>query len=168
MKIIENTPDRLVVRKAPWIMGYVFIAGMVLICRAFWKLVQAEEWRDGSAISLLITFCLLALATAVFIRRDELILDRRSGIMQFRHTNVFGRKKDELDLDLLERASTQTSYLSGSKQQITYRLALILKDHPNRDPRSHPTKDIRLLTPVYTGGKDAENAAKTINLWIRE
>lgn len=165
MKIIENTPNRLVLRQAPWILGCLLIVGILVYCSVVWGLLSEGDWR-GASITALFGLGLFGLAFLVMVRQDELILDRPNGIMQFRKTTVFGRKSDEFDLSLLEKASTQTSTMGSGKANYGYRLALILKDHPRRDARTHPTKDIRLGTPVYSGGKDAQNAAKVVNQWL--
>jgi len=165
MKVIENTPDRLLLRKLPWIMGSLFAVIIVIISHALWRLIQSGDWQAGSVIALTIALCSIVAPAVIFTRYDELILDRKSGTIQSRHISVFQRKSEELDLNLLESASTQTHYGRGESAH-TYRLVLILKDHPDRDSSTHPTKDIHAPSPVYSGGKDAKKTAEIINTWL--
>ena len=165
MKVIENTPDRLLLRNIPWIMGSLFVAIMVLITNALSRLIQTGGWQAEGVMSLTITLCSIVVAAVIFIRYDELVLDRKSGTIRSRYISVFQRKFEDLDLNFLESASTQTHY--GHADSVhTYRLVLILKDHPDRDLGTHPTKDIRAPNPVYNGGKDAKKTAEIINTWL--
>ncbi|MEO9514580.1 MAG: hypothetical protein ABJH45_02375 [Paracoccaceae bacterium] len=165
MKVIENTTDRLLLRKIPWIMGSLFVAIMVIVANALWRSIQTDGWQAEGVMSLTITLCSIMVAVVVFIRYDELVLDRKYGTIQFRHISVFQRKSEELDLSLLESASIQTHYGQADSVR-SYRLVLILKDHPDRDSRTHPTKDIRPPNPVYSTGKDAKMTAEIINTWL--
>ena len=157
MKVIENTRDRLVVRSTPWIMGSVLALIIVVLSGVSLSAFLADDTEK--AISSFITGPIFAgVAFALFVRRDELVLDSDTGTMEIRHATVFRRSVERLDLKHFERASTQTRYSSGGSDPMR-RVALLMTG-PH-------TKDIHNISPVYRGGPDAENAATAINDWLK-
>jgi len=104
IKVIENTPDRLLLRKIPWIMGSLFVAIMAVITNALSRLIQTGGWQAEGVMSLTITLCSIVVAAVIFIHYDELVLDRKSGTIRSRYISVFQQKFEELDLNLLESA----------------------------------------------------------------
>ena len=157
MKVIENTRDRLVVRSTPWIMGIILALIVVGLSGVSLSAFLADDTEK--AISSFITGPIFAgAAFALFVRRDELVLDSDTGTMEIRHATVFRRSVERLDLKRFKRASTQTRYSSEGSSRMQ-RVALLMAD-PH-------TKDIHNISPAYRSGPDAENAATAINDWLK-
>lgn len=156
MKVVENTADRLFLRDTPWSMGSLLAAAIVVMCYFTWQRF-IEAGLQEAAFTGLFAIGLPALGFVFFVLRDELILDRAAGIMEMRHTTLFGHAREQEPLDRLEQASTQTGH--GTNGHRRHRVALIMRGQ-------HP-KDILNITPVYRGGPWAKEAADTINAWLR-
>ena len=44
LKVIENAPDRLIMRQTSWFMGCLLVAHIVFIAFILWRLIQNEGW----------------------------------------------------------------------------------------------------------------------------
>ncbi len=47
MKVVENTPDRLFLRDAPWLMGSLLIGAIVLSCYVTWQRYLEVGFREA-------------------------------------------------------------------------------------------------------------------------
>ncbi len=91
----------------------------------------------------------------VFVRRNQLLLDRRAGTVTLRRRTLSRYSETIHDLDHLSRAIVQTSRGDDSD---THRMALILSG--GMDAGTHP------FTAVYTSGTGARRAADAVNAWL--
>ncbi len=150
MKTLRETPDELVLTSRPWFLGIV-ISACLLGTLGFG--LSALGTGNGKDIfwGLFFIPLVLVLALVVFVRRDDLILDRSRSVVEFRHATFLGRKRQQWPLSDVERAIVQTSRSEDGK---THRVALVMQSG------AHP------VTPVYSGGKGAENAVAQINRWL--
>lgn len=156
MKVVENTPDRLVIRRAPWNWAGWLIVCCLLLCGAIWDEASSGNWINAALLAVF-GQGLLGLAFVLSVRFDELTMDRRLEAVQLRHRTVFRSETHTFPLGRFEQASTQSS--QNSNGAITRRVALILTDHPK--------KEIRNITPGYGAGSNAEDTAKLINEWYK-
>ncbi|WP_208348353.1 hypothetical protein [Pseudaestuariivita rosea] len=157
MKVVENTSDRLFLRDAPWFMSSLLTGAIVLMCYVTWQRYLEVGFQQAALMGVF-AIGLPALGFVLLVRRDELILDRATGVMEIRHTTLFGYQREEEPLDRLEQASTQTHHTSNGNTR--HRVALILSGDPK--------KDIRNISPAYGAGPHSKDAADIINRWLKE
>lgn len=157
MKVVRNTPDQLILRSRPWLIAVVF-GGLILGSVAFGLNALAAGNVGESFWGLIAIPTFLAIFVACFVRRDDLILDRRLDLLELRHSTVFGRQKIKHKLSNFECAIMQTS--NSGDGGPTHRVALIL--HSGMDAGTHP------VTPVYVSGNGAKRAVDAINTWLRQ
>lgn len=100
----------------------------------------------------------LAIFIVVFVRRDDLILDRSRNLLELRHSTFRGRTTVKHKLEHLDRAVLQTSH--SSEGGTTHRIALVLDG--GMDAGTHPT------TPVYVSGHGAKRGVEAINAWLSQ
>ncbi len=155
MKIVRNTPEQLILRSAPWFLAVVF-GGLILVSigcglNAFFAGGLGETFWGLIGIP-----AFLALFLVIFVRRDDLILDRSRDVLELRHSTFFGRRKVRHKLQNLERAIVQTSNSGDSGP--THRIALVLSG--GMDAGTHP------VTPVYASGNGAKRGVDAINGWL--
>lgn len=155
MRIVENTRDRLVIRSTPWVLGVAFIVAILI---SLWFGMRAIGSGDLSEIfwGLIGLPAFLALFLVIFVRRDEVILDRRNNLLEMRHRTYLRQTRVTQDLATLERAIVETS--NSGDGGPTHRPTLVLKG---------PSAQDRLpITPVYSSGKGADHAVTAINNWL--
>ena len=162
MKIVRNTPEQLIIRNAPWAIGIVLaLAILAMSAASLYGLGQGDY--KFAAIMFACGPVFTGLFFALFVRRDDLILDRSRNLLELRHATVRGRQKVRHDLTYLEKAVVQTQGArnrgsSTTAQGPTHRVAIVL--HGGMDAGTHP------ITPVYASGNAADLAAKAINAWL--
>ena len=155
MKVIYNTPEQLILRSRPWLLAVVF--GACILGSVAFGLNALVAGERGQALWGLIAIpAFLALFLVIFVRRDDVILDRSRDLLELRHSTLLGRRKVQHRLADLERAMVQSD--NKSDDGPTYRVALVL--HGGMDAGTHP------VTPVYSGGDGAKRAADAINAWL--
>ena len=157
MKIVENTTDRLVLKSVPWIIA-IMLSGMLLAVIAFGLSALFAGNMTDAFWGLLAIPLFLSIFLFIFVRRDDLILDRSRNLLELRHSTFRGRTRVQHKLEHLERAMIQSSQSdSGGK---TYRIALVLNG--GMDAGTHP------VTAVYASGNGAKRGADAINNWISQ
>jgi hypothetical protein len=154
MKIVRNSPDQLILRSVPWLLGIIFAGAILGMSAAGLNGLLTGDVKFA-AIMLLCGPVFMGLFFAIFIRRDDLILDRSRNLLELRHATVLGRHKVQHKLQYLSRAMVQTSNSDDGK---THRVALVLQG--GMDAGVHP------VTEVYTSGYGATRAVDAINDWL--
>jgi len=101
MKVIEKTPDRLILQSAPRILGSLLIAAILGVCIAIWKQIQTGNW-EGLAYLAFFGLGLPGLCFVLMVRRDERILDRERGVTELWHRKVLGAKRHVIPLEWFE------------------------------------------------------------------
>lgn len=155
MKIVRNTPEQLIIRNAPWVIGIVLALGILALSAASLYGIAQRDYKFA-AIMFACGPIFVGLFFAIFVRRDDLVLDRSRDLIELRHATVRGRHKVRHDLRNLEQAVIQTH--DSGKGVPTHRVAIVLNG--GMDAGTHP------ITPVYTSGYAAERAANAINAWL--
>ncbi|MGJ8586826.1 MAG: hypothetical protein ACSHXW_01615 [Yoonia sp.] len=157
MKIVHNTPNQLVLRSVPWIvaitLGAVLLGVIAFGLNALFDGDLVDTFWGLFAIPLF-----LAIFLAVFVRRDDLILDRNRNLLELRHSTFRGRTRVQHKLEHLQKAELQSSKSTNSG--MTYRIALVLDG--GMDAGTHP------VTPVYVSGNGAKRGVEAINTWLAQ
>lgn len=159
--MVRNTPDQLIIKSVPWAMA-IMIAATILALSG----VSIYGFLTGNYLQGTIMFLagpvFMGLFFVIFVRRDDLILDRTRNKIELRHATVFGRKTVIHALTDLEDAIVQTQKAnrnsSHSNNVPTHRLALVLSS--GMDAGTHP------VTENYMSGNGAQRAADVINAWL--
>lgn len=154
MKVVRNTPDQLILKSTPWLFGLLLSAGILVSVSLGLSSIGRENWTDVFW-GVIGVPAFLALFMVIFVRRDDLILDRQQNIAELRHATFFGRKRIRHELAHLDRAIVQQG---TSRNSTTYRVAIILNG--GMDAGTHP------VTEVYASGNGARTAADAINAWL--
>lgn len=155
MKIVRNTPDQLILRSAPWVLA-VLLGGFILGSIGFGLNAFFAGGRGETFWGLIGIPGFLAIFLVIFVRRDDLILDRSRDLLELRHSTFLGRRKVRHALHNLDRAIVQTS--NSGDGGPTHRIALVLTG--GMDAGTHP------VTPVYASGRGAARGVAAINEWL--
>ncbi|WP_342068804.1 hypothetical protein [Yoonia algicola] len=157
MKIVRNTSDQLILQSVPWVIAImlsIFLLGAI----GFGLSSLFESNTTDAFWGLLAIPLFLSLFIVIFVRRDDLILDRSRNLLELRHSTFRGRTKIQHKLEHLNRAMLQTS--RSSKGATTHRIALVLDG--GMDAGTHP------VTPVYVSGNGAKRGVEAINAWLAQ
>ncbi|MFO1201381.1 MAG: hypothetical protein U1E58_01950 [Tabrizicola sp.] len=169
MKVVENTPDRLVLRDIPLGPGLLLLAFALLPMLWGWALFRAGEAKGGF-ILIGIGLILFFGCFGVFVKVQRITLDRSRDLAEITETGVLGRSRKAHVLKDLHGATLQSMVIRrkpgdlAEKGRIGYKLtpeprvwraALV---HRN----GHPVP----LSEVYGSEKTARIAAAAINTWF--
>jgi hypothetical protein len=157
MKIVRNTPEQLILRSIPLVIA-IMLSAFLLAVIAFGLNALFAGDRSGAFWGLIALPLFLGLFLVIFVRRDEVILDRSRNLLELRHSTFRGRTRVQHELRHLERARLESH--ESHKNGKTYRIALILNG--GMDEGIHP------VTPVYTSGNGAKRGVEAINTWLAQ
>lgn len=157
MRIVRNTPEQLVLRSIPWIIA-IMLSVFLLAVISFGLNSLFEGNRTDAFWGLLAIPLFVSIFIMVFVRRDDLILDRSRNLLELRHSTFRGRTKIQHKLEHLKQAKLQSS--RSNKGGTTYRIALVLDG--GMDAGIHP------VTPVYVSGNGAKHGVEAINAWLAQ
>ena len=157
MKIVRNTPQQLILSSVPWVMAILLSCFLLAVVGFGIKSLFAGNHTDAFW-GLLAIPLFLSIFLVVFVRRDDLILDRSRNLVELRHATFRSRTKVQHKLNHLDRAQIQSS--RTSKGAVTYRVALVLNG--GMDAGLHP------VTPVYASGNGAKRGVEAINTWLAQ
>ena len=152
MKVIEQTPDRLILENNPVVLA-ILLSSLALIFVAVGLFVISSDPMTGLA-TLAGALVFGAVFVIAFVRRSQIILDRRNDLVELRRKSLLGYNRRTWDLHDLDRAVIQTS---RSDKSDTYRAALVFSG--GMDAGVHP------ITLVYSSGSGASRAVAAINAW---
>lgn len=155
MKIIRNQPDVLILQSAPWVLGVVLVTIIVVLTGLGLRLMSV-----GNTGAAFLCFAFgpgfTGLMFFMFVRRDDLVLDRRRNLIELYHANVLGHRTTRHCLHHLRRAIVQSRRTRHGDP--AHRAALILDDGVHRDTAP--------VTEIFLEGPDAERDAAAINRWL--
>ena len=167
MKVIERTPDRLVLRDLPLGPGLFLLAVALFPMLWGWALVRAGQPKGG-LILFGIGLILLVGCFGVFVRVHRITLDRARDIVEITETGILGRRRTQHVLRDLHGATLQSMVIkrkpgdrdSGARSRRApeprvWRAALV-----HRNGHAVP------LSNVYGSEKSAGVAASAINAWF--
>ncbi len=155
MKIVRNQPDILILQSAPWVLGGVLVAVIILLTGLGLHLMAGGN--TGAAI-LCFAFGpgFTGLFFIMFVRRDDLVLDRQRNLVELYHANVLGHQTTQHSLHHLRRAIVQSRRTRHGDP--AYRAVLELDNGVHRDTAP--------VTEIFVDGPDAERDVAAINRWL--
>jgi hypothetical protein len=162
MKVVRNTPEQLIIKSVPWALGLVFVVIIVALIGGGLNGLIHSDYSTAIMMGVVGPLCLIGLA-ALFVARNDLILDRSRNKIEMRRSTLFGRTKVQHALTDLEKAIVQMHKSKSTKKRTsgpTYRAALVLTG--GMDAGVHP------VTEVYSSGPSAERMTATINDWLAQ
>ncbi len=160
MKVTRNTPDQLILSNTPWFIGISLIFFILAFVGA--GLFMASE--GGESILFGLFFAVFGGgmgigAFCVFVRRVQVILDRRDKSLVIRRQSVFGYDTVEHELSSLSHAEVETT---TSRRDTTtskmHRPVLILDE--GMSAGRHP------IVEAYVSGSGAQRMVDAINVWL--
>lgn len=157
MKIVRNTPEQLILRSIPWVIA-IILSVFLLAVIAFGLNALFAGDHGGAFWGLIALPLFVGLFLVIFVRRDEVILDRNRDLLELRHSTFRGRTRVQHELRHLERAKLESQ--ESRKNGTTYRIALVLNG--GMDEGIHP------VTPVYASGNGAKLGVEAINTWLAQ
>lgn len=153
MKIARNTPDQLILDDAPWWLGITLVVAILICVAVSFACLRSGALGNG-VIFFLVGVPFLGAFFAIFVRRNQLILDRVSGKIIHRRSTVAGRREVVHYLENLDRAIVETMHGETSTHRMTLELS------GGMDAGLHP------FTKVYSSGPGARLAADAVNDWL--
>ncbi len=160
MKVSRNTPDQLILSNTPWLMGIMLV--VFILCFVGAGLFMATEGGEGIFFGIFFALVGGGLgfgAFCVFVRRVQVILDRRTDSIVIRRQSIFGYDTVEHDLSNLSHAEveTTTSSRKGNSSKM-HRPVLILEK--GMSAGRHP------IVEAYVSGGGAQRMVDAVNGWL--
>ncbi len=157
MKLIEETPARLVVEDRPWIIGTALTLGILLCLALAMGLYRESGWLTlGFGLASL----LLAVLFVVFVRRVIVIFDRDAQALVIRTRSLTGDSETTLALADVTGAEVETSRSTSTSNDGSRSVSVTHR--PVLTTRTGPVP----LTQVYSSGSGAETIAAAVNRWL--
>jgi hypothetical protein len=157
MKLIEDTPARLVVEDRPWIIGTALTLSILLCLALAMGLYRESGWLTlGFGLASL----LLVVLFVVFVRRVIVIFDRDARALVIRTRSLTGDSKTALALADVTGAEVETSRSTSTSNDGSRSVSVTHR--PVLTTRTGPIP----LTQVYSSGSGAETIAAAVNRWL--
>ena len=157
MKLIEETPARLVVEDRPWIIGTALTLGILLCLALAMGLFRESGWLTlGFGLASL----LLVVLFVVFVRRVIVIFDRDAQALVIRTRSLTGDSETTLALADVTGAEVETSRSTSTSNDGSRSVSVTHR--PVLTTRTGPIP----LTQVYSSGSGAETIAAAVNRWL--
>ena len=157
MKLIEETPARLVVEDRPWIIGTALTLGILLCLALAMGLFRESGWLTlGFGLASL----LLAVLFVVFVRRVIVIFDRDAQALVIRTRGLTGDSETTLALADVTGAEVETSRSTSTSNDGSRSVSVTHR--PVLTTRTGPIP----LTQIYSSGSGAETIAAAVNRWL--
>lgn len=157
MKLIQETPSRLMLEARPWVLGSALIIGIVAFLALALALWSVTAWLT---LGLGLAAILLAVCFVVFVQRVIVIFDRPAAAVVIRTRSLMGQEEQTLALSDVTGAGVETSRSTSTSTDgrrstsVTHRTVLATRSGPLP------------LTSIYTSGSGAETIAQAINRWL--
>lgn len=153
MTPIETTPERLMLRERPWLLG-LGVSAAVLI---FVGITLSESAKGNEITGPAIITAIFAMVFAVFVRQEAVVLDRTSGEVIIRRSTLFGVTEKRHPLEGLHKAEAELDkgHSEGRSKRPT-RAVLVYKSGPKVP-----------LSEIFSSGSGADSAVRAINAWLR-
>jgi len=157
MKILQDTPDRLVIEDRPVVLAWILVGMIVATAAASLWLLTEGDW---TGLWLSLAPAGFALAFVVFVVRVQATFDRSAGVITIETSSLRRRMNDVVPLAEVRRADVQTylSKMSGPGRKETKMSRPVLQIEGAPDPRP--------VMETYTAGSGAAEAAGAINRWL--
>ena len=153
MKVVLNTPDRLIIDSRPVWPGLLAMTFIMVGVAIGWNMTLEQD--DPTGILIAVPFVGMGtLAFWAFVRRAQIIFDRKKGTIDIRRKSIMAHTRITHALSDFERADVETSQSSGAA---THRAVLIL--FTGISAGRHP------VTQAHYSGPGAQRIADAINAW---
>ena len=156
VKIVTDTPDRLVLEYRPWMLSL----GLAGLC-VFMMWVALDAWNSGdkgtAGLVLVIIAGLLGPALWFATERVQVVFDRREGHCILRRKRLTGCHTESHPLARITRAMVQT-HKGGQDDPDSHRVALVIG--PDSLENRHG------LTRSYRSGNGADETVSRVNAWL--
>jgi len=160
MKVTRTTPDQLILSNTPWLIGLMLV--VFILCFVGAGLFMATEGGEGVLFGLFFALCGGGLgfgAFCVFVRRVQVILDRRTNSIVIRRQSVFGYDTVEHDLSNLSHAEVETTTSSRKGTSSKMHRPVLIRDKGMSAGR-HP------IVEAYVSGGGAQRMVDAVNGWL--
>jgi len=152
MRVVSQSPERLVIEERPWFWGVFYIA---FILSFSWAALQSALRAEflGAALAASVA----AGVTFLFLRYVErvwLVLDRAGGTAEFRRRGMRGLRREAYPLERVKSALAQRN---SSGEGDTWRLVLLIEG-------ASPVP----MTPYYQSGKGTRRCVEAVEGWLAE
>lgn len=160
MKVTRNTPDQLILSNTPWFIGISLVFFILVFVGV--GLFMVSEGGEGILFGLFFALFGGGMgvgAFCVFVRRVQVILDRKSNSILIRRQSVFGYDTVEHELSNLSHAEVETA--TSSRDRTTskmHRPVLILEK--GMSAGRHP------IVQAYVSGRGAHRLVDAVNDWL--
>lgn len=169
MKVIESTPDRLVLRDIPFGPGLLLLAVALFPMLWGWALFRAGE-AAGGLVLVSIGLLLFCGCFGVFVKLHRITLDRRRDLAEITETGIFGRRREAHVLKDLHGATLQSMLIRRKPSDLAEkgRIGRKLTPEPRvwRAALVHRNSHAVPLSRAYGSEKTANAAATAINAWF--
>lgn len=153
MKIIENTPDLLIVEDAPWSMASTFSFLIIFVLALAIAVLPSGLFMLG-LILLLIALALMV-GLGVTLERTRVFFDGRRDNVSIRRQRAQGTRTVTRAMQDLDGAELQSNSAdSRDRQRVTMRFSG--GDAPGNIP----------ITRIYTSSSNHRIVTDTINAWL--
>lgn len=160
MKVTRNTPDQLILTNTPWFIGITLV--LFILCFVGAGLFMVSEGGEGILFGIFFAVFGGGMglgAFCAFVRRVQVILDRRSNSVVIRRQSVFGYEAVEHDLSNLSHAKVESTISRSDKGTSTlYRPVLVLDK--GMSAGHHP------IVEAFSSGRGSKRLADAINTWL--
>lgn len=169
MKVLESTPDRLVLRDVPLGPGLFLLAVALFPMLWGWALFRAGE-PAGGVVLVGIGAILFLGCFGVFVKVHRITLDRQSDLVEICETGIFGRSQTRHLLKDLHGATLQSMVIKRNPGDLARegRVGYNLSPEPRvwRAALVHRNGHAVPLTDTYGSERTAGIAASAINAWF--
>ncbi len=157
MKVARNTPDQLILSNTPWLIGIMLVifilcfvgAGLFLVSEGSWFGLLFALFGGGMGFG---AFC-------VFVRRVQVIFDRKSNSILIRRQSVFGYDTVEHVLSNLSHAEVETTTSSNDNGSTNVHRAVLVLDKGMSAGR-HP------IVEAFVSGHGSHRLVDAVNSWL--
>jgi len=154
MKIIRDTPDQLILASVPWLMSILLTAIILIFVTVGLSLVF-----DGDLMGLFFAIFgggIGAACFVAFVRRVQVIFDRRQQTFTIRRRTVFGYKENTRALGDVDHALIE--HTTNSDGQRLDRPTLVMRRGGG---------DLRMpIVTTYSNSNRSSDIVEAINRWM--
>lgn len=161
MKVMENTPERLVLDDRPVVLGSA-LAGLVVLMAGITLATLAQS--VVAAMLPLLGVALFGVAFAAFVRRSTAKFDRAAGVFTLRVARVTGVTEATYPLGDIVGAGVETTRSGSSAADGGGRRTGSKLHRPV--VRLRGGAEPVVLNDVFAAGGGAEAAAAAVNAWL--
>ncbi|WP_281995862.1 hypothetical protein [Ruegeria faecimaris] len=160
MKVTRNSSNQLILSDTPWFIGIMLVFFILAFVGA--GLFLASEGGEGILFGIFFALFGGGMgfgAFCAFVRRVQVILDRKEDRIMIRRQSVFGYETVEHVLSNLSHAEIESTISRSDKGSSTlYRPVLILDK--GMSAGRHP------IVEAFSNGRGAHRLVDAVNNWL--